>query len=111
MLTQLGGDVINKWLILLDTCLTASVIYNMSLVSNISHCNANETLEILKNGGSQNFKNKGIFNLFNMKIHINEHSMVNTLSLKDVASIPGARLTMDTFKERAIKVQLADGKC
>jgi hypothetical protein len=102
------GMINNNW-ILLDTCSTASVCSNTNLVRNIQDCSPSETLHIVTNGGAQIFNKQGDLNILPLKVHVNESSLANILSLKDVASIPGIKITMDTSKERAIYVHL-DGK-
>ena len=102
VLTQQDHELINKSWILLDTCSTVSVCCNKSLVSNIKPCPKNDELTIVTNGGTQVFDNTADLNLLPLKVHFNEHSLANILSLSDVANLPGARVTMDTDLDRAI---------
>ena len=47
-----------------------------------------------------------------MDVHVNEESLATILSLKDVAALPGVRVTMDTEVENAMivnNVQCSDG--
>ena len=37
--------------------------------------------------------------------HLNAESMANILSLKDLASVDGVRITMDTKKERSVLIE------
>ena len=45
-----------------------------------------------------------------MKVHLNKNSMAKILSFKEVADIPGVRITTDTEKERAMKLYLGNGR-
>jgi hypothetical protein len=102
VLTQKDHEIIDKSWILLDTCSTVSVCCNKSLVSNIVPCTPNDELTIVTNGGTQVFDNTADLNLLPLRVHFNEHSLANILSLSDVANLPGARVTMDTDIDRAI---------
>jgi hypothetical protein len=113
ILTQQGGEtqnVINHNWILLDTCSTASVCSNIDLVNDIQDCDPSDVLHIVTNGGTQSFKKTGTLKVLPLQVHVNPSSLANILSLKDVASIPGIRITMDTEVERAIHVHVDDNK-
>ena len=106
MLTQNDPSVgeINPHWILLDTCSTASVAGNPHLVTNIRKCIKDEELHIATNGGGMTYEHVADLNLFPMQVHFKEASIATILSLKDVATIPGCYLTMDTRKARQIVV-------
>ena len=104
--TQQHGDFLPASWVLLDTCSTASVCSNPTLVSNIRECDKNDTLTLTTNGGKQIFKSKAVFDLFNLDVYFNPTSLGNILSLKDVANIPGCTITMYTGSERAMHVSL-----
>ena len=55
------------------------------------------------------FTKIGDLKLFPFTVHVNEQSMANILSLKDVANIPGIRVTMDTDSSRSIAVLVPEG--
>ena len=95
--------------ILLDTCSTDSVFANVSMVTNLRKCKENEILQIHTNGGVQNFYQIGVLKFLPIKVHVNEKSMANILSLKDVARLEEVRVTMDSKKERSISVHLSSG--
>ena len=40
-----------------------------------------------------------------MEVHFNPDSMANILLIKDVASVPGVHISMDSSKERSIIVK------
>ena len=44
-----------------------------------------------------------------MKVHFNKSSIATILSFKEVADIPGVRITTDIEKERAMTVSLGNG--
>jgi hypothetical protein len=103
-----GEDQIPSTWILLDTCSTASVARTRSLVKDIKACSANEVLTVHTNGGTKSFLETAEFKLLPIKVHFNEDSMANILSLKDVASLPNVRVRMDTYQDRAIFVELGE---
>ena len=45
-----------------------------------------------------------------MKVHFNKDYMATILSFKEVADIPGARITKDTKQEIAMTVSLGNGR-
>ena len=95
--------------ILLDTCSTDSVFANLSMVTNHRNCRNDEILRIHTNGGTQTFHQLGDLKFLPLKVHVNEKSMANILSLKDVAALDEVRVTMDSKKERSIAVHLSSG--
>ena len=101
-----SNTFISRSWILLDTCSTNSVVSNPNLVSNIRQCNENETLRINTNGGTKVYNQIGDLNLLPLRVHVNETSLANILSLKDVANVSGAKVTMDTSQSRSIQVLL-----
>ena len=103
-----GFGIPDSW-VLLDTCSTDSVMKSKTMVSNIKQCEANDCLTIFTNGGSQFFDKMGSFKFFPLSVHFNPDSMANILAMKDVASIPGVRITYDSAKERLILVHF--NKC
>ena len=97
------GEINPNW-ILLDTCSTASVAGNASLVTNIRPCDAGDELHIATNGGGMRYDMQAQLELFPVPVHFNEDSIATILALKDVASLPGCYLTMDTRQARQILV-------
>jgi hypothetical protein len=106
--TQSDEDIIPASWLLLDTCSTSSVCRNADLVSAIRPCKDSECLTVYTNGGSKSFDQIGMLKALPLPVHFNADSMANILAIKDVASIPGVRLTMDSSKERAIIVEYGD---
>ena len=102
VLKQSEESYINPNWLLLDTCSTVSAIKNPTLLTNIRPCRAGEELHIVTNGGSKSFAHVGTLKVLPLTVHYNHKSLANILSLKDVANIPNARLTMDTMIDRAI---------
>ena len=102
-------SVISSTWILLDTCSTDSVMNNIEFVSNVRNCSSDEVLRIHTNGGQQVFSKIGRLKFLPLTVHVNESSMANILSLKDVTNIDGVRVTMDTDISRSILVQLSSG--
>ena len=66
------------------------------MIGNIRDCTSDETLTVYTNGN---------FQVLPMVSHFNSGSMANILAIKDVASIPGVHINMDSRKERAIIVE------
>jgi hypothetical protein len=103
-LSQANGGIPDTW-ILLDTCSTASVACNKDLVVDLQPCNSEDSLTLYTNGGTQNFNSKGMMTLFPLAVHFNSASMANILSMKDVVSMDGVKVTMDSSKEKALLVE------
>ena len=108
VLNQQELATINPNWVLLDTCSTVSVYCNPQLVHNITPCEPHQELQIITNGGQEFFAHHATSNLVPLPVHFNSKSLANILSLSDVANIPGAKVTMDTSVERAIKLHLQD---
>ena len=102
-------DTPKSW-VLLDTCFTVNVSNNDNLVTNIRDCEQYEFLNEGTSGGSQLYKQFENIILFPIVVHFNHNSKANILSFKDVSSIPGVCITMDTKKDDAIVITLKDGK-
>jgi hypothetical protein len=100
---QNDSCILASW-VLLDTCSTASVFCNHNLVGDLIVCSEDEELMIQTNGSSKCFDLKSKMKLFPIEVHFNSNSMANILSLKDVAEMTGARITMDTSKNCEIIV-------
>jgi len=75
------------------------------MVEDIRSCGSDKELVIYMNGGSKTFDKVSPLKLFHLDIYFNTESMANILSLKDVVSIPGVRISMDSTVERAITVE------
>ena len=45
-----------------------------------------------------------------IKVHFKQDSMENSLSFNDISSVPGVRITMDTYIEDVITVKLRMGE-
>ena len=102
-MTQRSAGIKDIW-VLLDTCATNSVSNNTSLVKYIVAFKQHERLKFSKNVGLISFDKKSTLKLLPMKVHFNKKSMADILSFKEVADIPGVRITTDTEKERAMTV-------
>ena len=103
-------DIINENWILLNTCSTVNVCRNASIITDIRTCNNDKELTIVTNGGSQDYNQIGFFKYLPIPIYYNPKSIANILSFKEVASVPGICITMDTLTEKAIFVLLPDGR-
>ena len=101
-------DLIPSTWILLDTCSTASVSNNSTLVTNIRDCTDEERLILNTNGGSVSFDQMADLKLLPMSVNFNADTMATVLSIKDVANLNGVHLTMNTLEERAILVHNGD---
>ena len=77
---------------------------------NIKTYNDTEILTVTMNGGSKTFTFRKGLKIFPIHVHYNPESMATILSLKDVANITVATVFMDTEKDRAIFVEINDGK-
>ena len=108
-LTQNMEKLESTW-ILLDTCSTHSVSNNKNLVTNITECPEAERLVMSTNGGNKTFSKKAMLKMLPLPVFFEEDSLGTVLSLNDVSKIKGARLIMDTEKEKAIYLHLGNGK-
>ena len=107
MLIQNGKSAnISKLWILLDICSTVSVTNNGNLVTHVRDCKPAEVLMTISNGDSQYYKQLTDLNMFPLNVHHEQDLMANILLFKDVSSIPGTRITMNTEKEKLIVVEL-----
>ena len=97
-MTQRIAGIKDTW-VLLDTFATNSVSNNMALAKDIVECKQHERLTVSANGGLISFDKKSTFKLLPMKVHFNKNSMATILSFKEVADIPGVRITTDTEKK------------
>ena len=106
---QRSAGIKDTW-VLLDTCDTNSVSNNTALVKDIVACKQHERITASKNGGLISFDKKSTLKLLPMKVHFNKNSMAKILSFKEVAYIPGVRITTDTEKEISMTVYLGNGR-
>ena len=90
--------------ILLNTCSTASVCNNVTLLRTIEDCSDNDSLKVFINGGSKTFHKRAPLKMLLISMYYNEDSIANILVFTDVVSIPGVQITMDTDKERAMNI-------
>ena len=65
------------------------------MIGNIRDCTSEETLRVYTNGGSNNFTSMAPLKFLPMEKRFNQDSMVNILSISDVASIPGVHISMN----------------
>ena len=91
--------------LLLDTGSTFSGVRNSSkLVSNVRSCTDDEVLTASTNGGTVVYNKIGDLNFLPLKVYVNDNSLVDVLSIKDVLQIPDLYVTMDSRRENAIFV-------
>ena len=83
-------------------------ICNPELVKDIEDCPSGDELTVITNGGSEISKQRATAKLLPIDVHFNPHSLANILSLRNVANIPNARLTMDTAVDHAILLHVND---
>ena len=68
---------------------------------NVKACDKNYVLYILTNNGYQHYTDKVTLKPLPINMYMNTNSMVTILAFKDVAYIPGVRITMVTATEIA----------
>ena len=110
LLTQGESFRIPKSWLLLDTCSTCDVSNNPNLVTDIRECAVEERLLAHTNGGEQSYGHVANLALLPIQVHFKLDSMATILSLKSVANIPSARITMDTGESTDIILTLEDGR-
>ena len=69
------------------------------MIGNICDCTSDNTLTVYPNGGSKTFTHMAPFKFLPMEAHFNPDSMAKIFEIKDVASIPGVHISMDSRKE------------
>ena len=74
--------MINKTLILLDSCSTDTVFKYHDFVANIRTGSADEELRILPNGGYVTYKEVAVYKLLPLKVNFNKDSLASVLSFK-----------------------------
>ena len=104
-----SDPISDSWL-LLDTCSTVNAVKNKKIIVNIRQVSKGQELQLHSDGGMQVYDKEADLKLFPLTVFYSPTGIANVLSLKAVASIPGAVIKMDTSKERAIFVHLADGR-
>ncbi len=90
--------------IILDSASSASVFKNPALVSDIVDLPPREILQLITNGGSETFKQRGNCEVLPMEVYFNSSSLANILALSDVAALEDVTITMDTSLSNAICV-------
>jgi len=75
------------------------------MVTGIKDCEESDVLIITTNAGLRVFPEIARLKFFSISVYFDENSMATILSLKDIANIPGMRITMDTSVEKAINVK------
>ena len=108
-MTQRSAGIKDTW-VLLGMCATNSISNKRALVKYIVACKQNERLTVSTNGGLISFDSKSTLKLLPMKVHFTKNAMATILSFKEVADIPGVRITTDTETERAMKLSLGNGR-
>ena len=105
------SNIISPSVVMLDSCSESSVFMNKDLVFDLRPCAPDERIVLVTNGnGSIVFEETAIPHILpGMRVHFNPDSMANILSLRDVASLPGVRITMDSTVARALNVHLPSG--
>ena len=89
--------------LLLDTGSTFSGVRNSSkLVSNVRSCTDDEVLTASTNGGTVVYNKIGDLNFLPLKVYVNDNSLVDVLSMKDVLQITDLYVMMDSRRENAI---------
>ena len=61
---------------------------------------------MLTNKGLKSCDKKETLKLYPMSVHFNQNSIATIISFKEVANIPGVRITADKNQERAMTVNL-----
>jgi len=72
----------------------------------LKKCKVYEQLTVRTNGGHKCVDQVGIFKMLPIKMNYNQDSLVNIITMKDMASIPSVRITMDISIELEIIVEI-----
>ncbi len=107
--TQNREELVNRNFIVLDSASTNSCFMNESLVKDIKSVHTNDHLKLISTGGTTVFTMKATCKLIPIEVWYKSSSLANILSLKEIASLPGAKVTMDTSVKDSIMVHLPNG--
>ena len=102
-----GGAVSNN-LILLDPCSTISCKKNNLIVSKVTLILSEKHLRVYSNGGPTDYTTRGTLEILHMGIYVNNNSMANILSIKEVANY--FRMTIDTKEYHAMLARYSKDK-
>ena len=102
-----GGTVSDRW-ILFDSCYTISCAKNISIISNVTVIPPKEHLRFYSNRGHMECTMRGTLDILSMGIYVNDNSMANILSLKEVAY--SFRMTMDIKEDHTMLVHYRKDK-
>ena len=102
-----GGAVRNNWF-LLESCSTIRCAKNNLIISNVKMSPSEENLRVCSNGGRIVYTMRGTLDILPMGVYVNDNSMVNILSLKEVAD--SFRITMYTKEYHAMLVHYRNDK-
>ena len=106
-LAQTGGNSpINSNWVLLDSCSTNIVFRESKFPSYIQSCSKLEKLQMESGSGVVTYSSKGIIKLQDLPVHYKKGTIANVLSFKEVSSIPGVRITVDTDVDQAMLVHM-----
>ena len=72
------------------------------MIVNVCDCTSDRTLMVYTNGGSNNLSHISPLKFLPIEVHFNPYSMTNILEIKDVASIIGVQISMDSSKDHTI---------
>ena len=78
----------------------------MSLLKEIITCKNHEKTTVSTNGRLNIFDKKATLKCFPMTVQFNQNYRETIISLKEVADIPGVRITTDTNQERGMTFNL-----
>ena len=85
--------------------MNSSVRNDESMIGNVCDYTSDEYLTVYTNGGSTNFTHIAPFKFLPMEVYFNTDSMAKILEIKNVASIPGVNISMDSRNDRAIVLE------
>ena len=75
------------------------------MIVNISDCTSDETLTVYTNVDSKTLTYIAPFKFLPMELYFNTDSIAHIIVIKYVDSIPGVKIRMDSWKERATFVE------
>ena len=94
--------------IMIGSCSNDSVTNHLEVIENFLTCTEDDKSRILTNGWSKDYDSNGSINNLPMDFHFNTYPMDIIILLKDVASLPYVKVTMDTSKNSAATFSLVD---
>lgn len=103
-----GKSLIPPTWVLLDTCSSTTTFCNRDLFKDIRDATSDEMVLLFSDAGSQIYDKIGKIKFLPMEAMYNPKGIANVISLKDISSLPGVVVKMDTAVTSSITVSVPE---